>query len=160
MKHTIIITSFAMWVMVATTPRTAKSSYGVSKALFSSNVAKIKIKAGLGKGSNCRGRGLCLIIDVQTVTDGVQSENQALAMAEYSGNTLTLEFLKNSMTSTTMSRHFANGEFTIEEDTRLDAGPVSPKNSGKSLLIPKGKYTVEDMGRSYQVTLENCTVSS
>lgn len=159
MKTLIIIAVLSVWSIAATNRETTNISEANSN-LFSPSVIKVKVQIGLGKGGNCRGKGLCGKIEVSSATDEVQPDNQALAMAEYKGNTLTLEFLKSSMTPATINRQFANGEFTIEEDTKLDAGPVSPKNSGKSLLVPKGKYTVEDMGRSFQIALENCMISS
>ncbi len=160
MKHTIIITIFAMWIGTLTNGKSAHSA-GMDTSIFSPNVRKVTTSIGFGKGSNCSGLGLCFIItDDASLKDIEPMENKARAMAEYSGNTLSLEFLKASMTPATINKHFGSGQFTINEGTKIEAQVLSPKDAGKFLIIPKGKYTVQDMGRSYQVTFENCMVTS
>ncbi len=159
MKNILIIAVLSVW-SVAAIPHETTNYTKTTTELYSPSVAKVKIKAGLGRGSSCRGRGLCLIVIVRSALEGVQEENQGLAMASYSGNTLTLEFLKSSMTPATLNRHFANGEFIVEEDAKLDAGVVSSKDDRKMLLVPKGKYQVEDSGSYLIITLENCLISS
>lgn len=122
-------------------------SEGSSSAKLSSSphaIIKVKLKFGK-KSSGCTRTGVCsfqsegpIDIDISAV-----EPNTGIGTASMSNGKLVVNLLKSSMSSETISKHFANNQFVVEEPYKIELENLVVS----SYIIRKGTYDVTENGK-------------
>ena len=127
-------------------------STALSTQLSSNPHAIIKVKLKFGKkSSGCTRTGVCsfesegpIDIDISVV-----EPNTGKGTASMSNGKLVVNLLKSSMSSETISKHFANNQFVVEEPYRIELENAQVT----SYVIRKGTYDVTENGKMLTIEL-------
>ncbi len=164
MKNLIIIlviaigTGFTGHSEITTTKLAASPSLSVTPP-------DVKVTVNFGRASRgCRGLVICGISAEGSLAVGENGAQGVIKSLRDSEIILTLN--KNSIPHESLSLNFANTQFTLEEDFKINPtiissrDPASGQATGKAFVIRKGTYDVENKSSVLSITFSDIVISS